>query len=139
MLMCRELRRVEFVSGKLCTIRKGAFVQCINLREIILPELSALAPSLFKDCWYLERLTLPSELRFLGAGAFIGCEWLKELVNTSPFISVDEACILDEIQSTLYCVWNRHIKQYRVSESVKYIQLEAFKDCPALSKLYIPE
>lgn len=136
---CSALERVQFGASGFCTVEYAAFLECIKLREITLPFLYVLPSSLFAGCRSLERVVLPNELRLVYPRAFKGCISLKELVCSSPFIHIDEACILNKEQSKLYTMWNQQVTEYRVPSAVKEIAKEAFAHHLKLAYIVLPE
>lgn len=136
---CTALERVQFAASGFCTVEYAAFFECTKLREVTLPFSAILPSSLFAGCRSLERVVLPNELRFVKPSAFKDCISLKELVCSSPFIHIDEACILNKEQSKLYTMWNQQVTEYRVPNTVKEIAKEAFAYHLKLCYIVLPE
>lgn len=61
-------------------IPTGAFYDCYNLTEMVIPEgITALPDNCFRNCSSLSKVTLPSTLTELGAVSFGGCTSLHKL------------------------------------------------------------
>ena len=84
-------------------IASFAFVGALSLKEIVIPEgLTDIGPdayigesepgahfsgNVFYNCWSLEKVYLPSTLKFIGKGSFLNCYNLKEVhiaAKTAP-------------------------------------------------------
>jgi hypothetical protein len=60
--------------------RAGAFSECTNLVEVVLPEsCTSLGDGAFRDCSSLATITLPASLTTLGVSAFWGCSSLTTI------------------------------------------------------------
>ena len=68
------------VPSSVVNIGEAAFVECQNLKEVVLPEgVENIGKSAFSDCWNFENITLPKSLKTIGEEAFSGCGNLKNI------------------------------------------------------------
>ena len=115
---CPQLSRVEFKSG-LQTLGNGAFAECMQLREVVLPTAQAIGKDAFYNCTSLTNLKLPSKtLQYLGDCAFEGCTQLTK---------VD------------FLLYNDNGSQDLTgSVPLRYIGNHLFRGCMALSEMQFP-
>lgn len=90
---CKNLKEVVFNSG-LESIESRSFQGCSNLNNIILPETLINIDSYAFSETSIAKVTLPTSIKKVGSGAFIGCQNLKEVVFSSGdvFIASDIFC-----------------------------------------------
>ncbi len=75
------------------TIGREAFRNCINMKEIVLPEsVTEIGDGAFKGCTGLTEITLPASLTSVGENIFEGCENLAKVV-----VKCDTAVLPDTI------------------------------------------
>lgn len=68
------------VPSSVVNIGEAAFVECQNLKEVVLPEgVENIGKSAFSDCWNFENITLSKSLKTIGDEAFSGCSSLKNI------------------------------------------------------------
>ena len=68
------------VPSSVVNISEAAFVECDNLKEIVLPEgVENIGKSAFSRCLNLENITLPKSLKTIGEEAFSACFSLKNI------------------------------------------------------------
>ena len=68
------------VPSSVVNIGEAAFVECDNLKEIVLPEgVENIGKSAFSRCLNLENITLPKSLKTIGEEAFSACFSLKNI------------------------------------------------------------
>jgi hypothetical protein len=113
-LRCKTLERVVVEGGpNRDRIPSGAFIYCINLKEIVLPD-SVKSIEGVLGCPKLARITLPPALESIGNSAFDGCTRLAltELPPTLESIGEDAFCgctnlALTALPPTLKSIGNR--------------------------------
>lgn len=76
-----ELVVPQFLGGSpVKAIRPRAFVECADLRSIVMPEsVVAIGSCAFSNCTALAYVRLPAGLMSLGAGAFAGCAAIADV------------------------------------------------------------
>ena len=135
------------------TIGEEAFRDCANLKRITLPghirelgeELfwsskleefcwpendgTTMLPSgLFRWCFKLRRVDLPSNLTAIGSGAFASCHGLAELMLPDTVREIEE-CAFSNCMS---------LQELRIPEGVQAIREGTFNGCKKLVRLYLP-
>ena len=72
-------------------IRRGAFMECINLKSASLPEgLEEIGHNAFQWCYELKEINIPKSVKFLGKNVFEDCNALKKFTCYENFtIDVD--------------------------------------------------
>ena len=68
-----------FFSEKVKNVLSGAFIDCINLRIILIPEnsIESIGFSAFEGCINLHTINLPNSVKKIEQSAFLGCNKLK--------------------------------------------------------------
>lgn len=117
------------------TIGIGAFANCANLCNIVLPEsLEAIQKSAFWYCRGLINIILPKELNYIGELAFAGCSNLKrfEVNKKNQWFSTDKGILFNKDQSILLIYPNANGETFVTPRSVKEIGTLAFAFCDKL-------
>ncbi len=86
-----NLTNIEFENPANLNWIEAAFLNCSALKEVDLSRmtgLETLGQSSFSGCTSLERVVLPSQLKYLGKLAFSGCTNLKEFVYNANNLKV---------------------------------------------------
>lgn len=66
--------------GSITTIGDGAFRNCVNLKEMALPDsVTSIGAGAFQNCANITELTIPASVTSIGAGAFEGCQGLEKV------------------------------------------------------------
>ncbi|MCP5538109.1 MAG: leucine-rich repeat protein [Akkermansiaceae bacterium] len=79
-LKCMQLTNV-MLPGSVTSIETGAFMDCSSLKEITLPaSLATINNRAFMRCKALEKITIPNGVSSIGYSAFRGCEILTEII-----------------------------------------------------------
>lgn len=124
--------------------------------EIQIPEGTATIPSGTFRNTKITKVTIPSSVTSIGAGAFYGCKELKEVVFSGEdnVIMVGKAAFFESgIDADGSKYWKdgvlyvgKHlikakgtVEKVTVEEGTKTISPEAFKDCASLTEISIPE
>ena len=104
------------------------YIYCYPDRDavcVVIPEGIDRIEGAYQDMRTLERITLPSTLKSIGAYSFSGCEALKEITLPPYLEEIDfvafEGC------SSLY--------EITIPKSVRLIDLSAFGGCSSLARV----
>ena len=132
-------------------VGKEAFMDCINLKEVSLPNSITTIPYCTFQNTALENIMVPEGVVSIGDGAFYGCNKLKtailpESVNTIGVSTFGECRSLQEIKmpSTLasigsgafrYCI---SLLEINIPEGVSSIEDKLFHNCTNLTSLSLP-
>ena len=147
---CKELESAAF-SNKLAFLGSAAF-RASGIKELRLSgSLEEIPENLCEDCKNLTKITLPENVKTIGASAFSECEALETVLNTS---NIEEAkafafynCALAETDSSLsklkkageyafaYC---KNIDFGKLSENIEEINKYSFAYCNKLTEAEIP-
>ena len=107
-------------------IEKGAFVECPNLRRVIMPGVKILEAQVFGDCPALTDVEC-GKLEIIGDSAFHNCESLRSInlpsARTVEEYAFDGCNVLTDVQ------FGRNLE--RIEES-------AFYNCESLVRITIP-
>ena len=106
----------------------NAFSWCNQIKEIELPDINYIAGNTFRNCWSLEKITIPNTVKFIGYQAFSLLAGLKAIDWND--------CHLEGIDSyVLSCMMINAtgVPQYTLElpMHVKYIGEYAFSSCLA--------
>ena len=126
---CEALRAID-LPDKLETIGEFAFQGCERLEEVVLPnsllQLGGLIDRddqhIFKDCTALKSVTLPKDMRVLGASMFSGCTALEELSLPATLTAIESGAFSG-------CT---SLQALTIPSGVTRIASDAFANCPNL-------
>ena len=116
-------------SGETHSVGDHAFRDCVVLKEVVLPRLTArIGNGAFRECAMLTEVTLPDSLTHIGTCAFFGCRGLTKLTlpNTLVFLG-DNAFASCTALTTL-----------ELPDSLTRISDGAFNGCTALTAVTLP-
>ena len=87
---CYNLTSVNIPDG-VTSIGGGVFIRCGVLTNVKIPEsVTSIGDYAFTDCLSLTNIVIPKNVTSIGDYAFSGCESLIEVVNNSPYITVEK-------------------------------------------------
>ena len=87
------LEKVIFNGSKIMQIEPYTFKNCVNLKEITLPEsLTIIDYSAFFGCSSLTKVVIPDNVFEIGKTAFLGCTSLTEATIGRSVRSIGEKC-----------------------------------------------
>ena len=128
-----------------------AFIGCIYLKEIVIPDSVEVHPYAFYECTGLEKVTFPEDLQIIHPGLFTGCTSLKSVELPKNLIALENELFngcsaLEEIDfpETLECIGNwvfrgTSLKKADLSHtSLRNIISEAFADNASLTEVRLP-
>ena len=88
---CKKLKHVHLAGNNLSQIGRCAFLECISIEEIILPEsLNLISEAAFCKCTELRTIILPKGVKEVEAEAFKYCKNLKAIEIQNPNIIIGE-------------------------------------------------
>ena len=125
---CSVLTRIEFPRHTTNEIEEFSLDECINLKEVILPDgLERLISYAFCSCYNLTKIELGSRLTYIGDGCFRECSNLKEIDIPSSVSYIGKGC------------FNRCSKLTRINipSNVSVIRSNCFKRCVSLKRIII--
>ena len=109
---CTSLQSISF-EGNISLIEREAFINCISLKTIILPngleslgssafegcsslskvvmsnKLKEIEPTTFKDCVELQDVTLGDSIEVIGSSCFLHCPKLTKLIIPTTVKNID--------------------------------------------------
>lgn len=147
----REKVQHLVVESGITGIGNEAFLKCINLISVALPEgLAGIGGRAFASCKKLAELHLPDTLTYLGKAAFSNCESLSKIVIPGSLKEIGESAfygcrtkkiILSEGVETIgeEAFALNHITDLHIPNSVTTIGSRAFRSCTSLASVTIPD
>lgn len=97
----------------------------------------------FRDCLYIEELSIPNSVKSIGSNAFFNCISLKEFSvdENSPNFSTDENGVLYNKDKTalIYCADGTTLTEFIVSDSVTTIESGALSNCRKITQVSVDE
>ena len=134
---CSQLRSVEMPENLICvgntldnewSMGGEAFSNCTNLENIIFHNCERIGGSAFYQCYSLQEITLPKNLKHVGSYAFYNCNQLKNIILPSEVETISyhafEACY--------------NLASIQFPPSLKRIESYAFSSCGKLSSINLP-
>ena len=100
-----------------------------ELTEVVIPEgITKMDPYSFMDCSRVRRVTIPSGMREIPAGAFWGCTGLTEVDVPDGVTSIGPAAFA--------CCEN--LRRVALPASLEHVGCGAFRDCARLDEVAVP-
>lgn len=138
---------------KVTAIAGNAFEDCVNLREIVIPNaVTRIGMSAFHRCAMLENVVIPDSVTEMGEEAFCGCRNLKSAVLPSKITRLKYSVFSDctslqsiQIPDTVTVIedlaFNNcyNLAVVKLPAKLTYIGLYAFNCCRSLERIEIPE
>ncbi len=142
---CPKLNKIVFKTG-LKTVGNGAFAECRQLREVVMPTADAIGKDAFYNCTALTSFKLPSKtLSHLGDCAFEGCTQL----NKVDFLLYDDKGAPDRLGSVPLKWLGNHLFRGCIALSeVEFpngyfettaLDIDMFQDCTSLQRVILPD
>ncbi len=139
-----ELLSVEITSGT--EIETGAFRDCENLAEVMLPDgLLSIGAEAFSGCYALSDITIPDSVTHVGACAFAGCSLATATVPAAAAASVGSVGLRSvDITSGRAIEANAFdgccgLSEVTLPEELERIGAAAFRGCAELTSITIPD
>lgn len=128
---CRELTAAELrYNRKITALDAGAFVKCVSLSRIALPErVMTIGPSAFYGCTALSDMLVPNGIMEIGDHAFRDCSALKRIVLPNCVRRIGNYAFKNCFSA----------EEIILRDNVEEIGTEAFRDCSALKRMLIPD
>ena len=120
----------------------NAFSNCINLKEVTIPNgLLKINSNAFGDCAALTDAIISDSVNHIGKLAFNGCNLSKITVdeNNKNYSSQDGVLFNKNKTELIQYPTNNPRKTYKIPDSVKIIDDEAFCGCKNLTSITIPD
>lgn len=117
-------------SADITSVGKGAFKDCLNLTEILLPEsVTSLGYSSFSGCTNLFKIEIPESVSSIGDFAFRYCSNLREIYIPEGAISLGRTIFGD-------CV---NLTRVNLPKAITAIPSSLFQRCNSLTEITIPD
>ena len=119
------------ISVGVTSITSHAFEECMNLREIVIPNsINLIGAAAFQFCRKLECITIPDGVEGILANTFLDCNGLKIIKLPDIFKYDIGNCAF------MGC---SNLESINIPQGVTEIGEDAFKDCSSLTHIKIPE
>ena len=154
---------VYTVPDSITSLGSEAFMDAVNLREIIIPStvtsggvygcnslrtatlnegVTTVSYSMFNSCKNLMTVNLPSSVTSIGEKAFSGCAALTEINvagSNSSYASVDGVLFNKGMTTILVYPAGKNVGNYNIPDGIKTIGNYAFDHCTNLTNVNIPD
>lgn len=128
---CMELKSVAIPdTDKIRYIRQGTFLNCENLKLIIIPDgVRVISQEAFRGCESLISVMLPSSIKSIGLCAFCFCENLKSMTIMNPSCDIYDnsdtitSDFSNKFDGTIYGYDNSTAQKYAEKYNRKFISL----------------
>lgn len=112
------------------SIKKGAFKNCSNLKEIKLGKgCKSIGDEAFLNCYSLQQISIPSSVTEIGSSAFQGCMALTSVVFNDIIKTIGSDAFKDCIE----------LKEISLPKSLQVIRSGTFANCSNLGRIIFPE
>ena len=126
---CNQLETCTVKSTVLTYIGEGAFANCESLKEFIIPDsITVINDYVFAGCKSLQSIIIPDSITEICDKAFYLCSNLTNVKFGSGLKKIGNAAFSECKLDTVI-----------LPEGFYYIGQEAFKSCPVIKELYIPD
>lgn len=113
-------KRVALTLTALTALGDNAFVDCISLTSVTMPEgITAIGNGTFKSCTGLTDVTIPNSVESIGREAFTGCASLKSITIPESVTAIYDNAFSD-------C---KNLASITIPKNVTYIDKSAFWNC----------
>lgn len=125
---CQSLTSIDIPEG-VTKIDTGLFCFCVNIKSIKLPStITSIEQLAFSNCTSLTHINLPQGLISIGHSAFSECSAIKDITIPSSVTTIEDAA------------FNKTgIVSVTIPSSVTTLHPNAFKDCPNLKSVILPD
>ena len=125
---CINIRNIS-IPDSITSIGAQAFWRCYGLTSIIIPiGVKSIGDSVFYGCKSLTSITIPDSITSIGNSAFYGCSGLTEIVIPAGVTSIGD-------WTFQHC---HKLKSISIPDSVRSIGSSAFYGCSSLTSISIP-
>ena len=125
----REEIENVFLSKGLLNIGDCAFLDCYNLKRVMIPDsIIQIGERAFEDCYSLRSIKIPDSVTKIGEQAFSFCCSLRSIKIPNSVTSIESATFAG-------CV---RLRVIRIPDSVTKIGKHAFGGCSYLKSIIIP-
>ena len=145
-------KRVALTLPSVSALGDNAFVDCISLTSVTIPEgIASIGNGAFKSCTGLTSITIPNTVIGIGTEAFTDCTSLKSITipdsvrymsnevfkNCTALETVHLSTEINRIREEMFynCV---NLKTITIPNKVSHIDARAFQNCESLTNITIP-
>ena len=122
-------KRVVLTLTALTALGGNAFVDCISLTSVTMPEgITAIGNGAFKRCTALTEITIPDTVEWIRSEAFSDCISLKNVTIPDSVTSMSDGAFQN-------CT---ALETVRISQKVTSIRDQTFYNCTSLTSVHIP-
>lgn len=126
--------------GEVSVIGRMAFSGCSSLTEASLPRtVTEIGDYAFAECSALAHAVIPEQLYSMGEGVFESCSALASFSGGSSRYSSNGVMLTDNSRYAVYRFAPASlVSTYTVPEGITALHSGAFRDCTALTSVYLP-
>ncbi len=124
--------KIVSVSTDINVIEDGAFCGVKDIEEIIIPEeVKEIGAWAFYECGSLSKVKLHTDINFIGENAFLDTAFYGNSENWKDGVLYLNDCLIKAKETVN--------ETYFVKDGTRLIAQGAFRGCPQLERVYIPE
>lgn len=121
------------------TIGDGAFLYCSELTSVNIPEaVTTIGDDAFNMCSGITSFTIPKNVKSIGVNAFLDCQALSVAKENASYI-MENGVLMNADKTRLLQFTDKTASSYTVPSTVQEIDMYAFYDISALTKVVLPE
>ena len=122
-------KRVALTLTALTALGDNAFVDCISLTSVTMPEgITAIGNGAFKSCTALTEITIPDTVEWIRSETFSDCISLKSITIPDSVTSMSDGAFQN-------CT---ALETVRIGQQVTSISSKTFYNCTSLTSVHIP-
>ncbi|MBQ7003136.1 MAG: leucine-rich repeat protein [Oscillospiraceae bacterium] len=123
----------------LTKIGDGAFLFCSGITSVEIPSsVTTIGDDAFNMCTSVPAFTIPAKTTSIGVNAFLDCQSVAIAAGNTAFV-MDKGVLMNAAKTRVLQATDRTLASYSVPSTVKDIDMYAFYNMPALTKVVLPE
>ena len=127
---------MSLLSEKITVIKSDLFYQCVNLKEVIIPDtVETIGTGVLNGCSGLKKVTIPASAES-SFSTYYGCTEVEEIVYSA---GTGEMYTISNDSHRLPYIARENLKKVSFEEGITRICNVALKNCYALEEVKFPD